>query len=76
MVGAAHYCVCVIYQIIASPVMLTAALNLDSAGALPGPMLWALLAGGTVVLLTGMALMACMMEPKYRKTFYEVSVSG
>ena len=72
--GGRHYGACVIYQIFASPIMLTVALRLDSAGALPGPMLWTLLVGGTVVLLTGMALMAFFMVPEYRKTFYEVSV--
>ena len=61
-----------IYQIIASPVMMAVALRLDSAGTLPGPTLWTMLACGNVVLLTGMALMACYMVPKYRETFYKV----
>jgi len=62
----------VVYQTIASPVMLAVALHLDSAGALPGPTLWTMLACGDVVLLMGMALMARYMVPKYRKTFYKV----
>ena len=73
--GGVQYSSFVVYQIIVSPAMLMVALRLDTAGALPGRMLWALLAGGTAVLLTGMALMACFMVPEYRKTFYEVRVS-
>ena len=55
--------------------MLTVALRLDSAGALPGPALWAMLACGYVVLLAGMALMACYMVSTYRETFYKVGYS-
>ena len=51
--------------------MLAVALSLDSTSALPEPTLWALLGCGTATLLTGMALMACFMVPKYRKTFYK-----
>ena len=64
-----------VYQIIASPVMLAVALRLDSTGTLPGPTLWTMLACGNVVLLAGMALMACYMVPKYRETFYKVGYS-
>ena len=71
-IGPRHYSFSVIYQIIASPIMLALALRLDSAGILPAPALWAMLGCGNVVLLAGMALMACYMVPKYRETFFKV----
>jgi hypothetical protein len=71
-VGPRQYSFNVIYQIIASPVMLAVALRLDLAGTLPGSALWAMLACGNVVLLAGMALMACYIVPKYRETFFKV----
>ena len=61
-----HYSVGVVYQLVASPVMLAVALHLDSAGGLPGPTLWTMLACGNVVLFTGVVLVACYMVPEYR----------
>ena len=53
--------------------MLLVALNLDGKdGQLPGPLLWALLAGASAVALLGLGLMWSYMVPKYRETFYKV----
>ena len=53
--------------------MLLVALHLDARGRLPSTLLWALLGGGAVTALLGVALIWSYMVPEYRSTFYQVS---
>ena len=62
----------VLYQTIASFLMLQVACRMEAGFELPQMELWALLAAATATIVIGAGLMGSFMVAEYRQTFFKV----